>query len=178
VAYFYATCMDEQKAETDSLADLKTELARIDAIADRKALAREVADLHLKGVNVLFSFSSDQDAKDATQVIGSADQGGMGLPDRDYYLKDDPNMRRIRAAYQEHVAEMLALLGEPQAQAQAQKDAATVLRVETALAKAAMDRIERRDPYKVYHRIERKGLAAVAPHFLWNEYFSTSGTPN
>jgi endothelin-converting enzyme/putative endopeptidase len=175
VGDFYATCMDENKAETDSLADLKAELARIDAIADVKELAREVADLHLKGVNVLFSFGSDQDAKDATQVIGSADQGGMGLPDRDYYLKDDPNMKKIRAAYQEHVAEMLALLGEPQAQAQ--KDAATVLRVETALAKAAMDRVERRDPYKVYHRIERKGLAAVAPHFLWDDYFSASGTP-
>jgi predicted metalloendopeptidase len=100
----------------------------------------------------------------------------MGLPDRDYYLKDDPNMQRIRAAYQQHVAEMLALLGEPQAQAQ--KDAATVLRVETALAKAAMDRVERRDPYKVYHRIERKGLARVAPHFLWSEYFSTLGKPD
>ena len=172
---FYATCMDEQKAETASLAALKTELARIDHIQGATAFARELAVLQLGGVNALFSFSSDQDAKDATLVIGSADQGGIGLPDRDYYLKDDASTKSIRAAYEQNIVELLQLLGEPEKQARA--DAKAVLRIETALAQASMDRVERRDPYNVYHRIERKGLIATAPHFLWNEFFRASGTP-
>jgi endothelin-converting enzyme/putative endopeptidase len=176
VGDFYATCMDEEKAETASLAELKAELARIDAIKGAKGFAHEVALLQLGGVNALFSFSSDQDAKDATLVIGSADQGGIGLPDRDYYLKDDASTKSIRAAYEQNAVELLQLLGEPEKRARA--EAKTVLRIETALAKASMDRVERRDPYKVYHRIERKGLIATAPHFLWNEFFAASGAPD
>ena len=175
VGDFYAVCMDENKAETDSLADLNAELKRIDGIKNPKSLAREVAMLQLSGVNALFNFGSDQDAKDATQVIGEADQGGIGLPDRDYYLKDDESTKKIRAAYLEHVSDLLGLIGESNKKAQA--DAKTVMKIETALAKAAMDRVERRDPYKVYHRIERKGLVAAAPHFVWTEYFATAGMP-
>src|SRR5438132_5857698 len=108
---------------------------------------------YLRQETVLFDFGSSQDFKDSTQVIATADQGGMALPDRDYYLKDDDKSKQIRALYEEHVAKMLELLDVPQKAAAAQ--ARTVMQLETALAKVAMPRVERRDPYKIYHRLER-----------------------
>src|SRR5205823_7142674 len=109
VGDFYGTCMDEQKAETASLETLKADLESIDAIKDPKALAARVADLQSHGARAFFGFGSQQDFKDATQVIGGADQGGLGLPDRDYYLKDDARMKDIRTLYQDHVGKMLEL---------------------------------------------------------------------
>src|SRR5207244_7254881 len=113
---------------------LKEVLGRIDAIKDTKdgkELGREVARLHRRHVGVLFDFDSQQDFKDATQIIGVADQGGMALPDRDYYLKDDDKSKQIRALYEEHVGKLLELLGVPQKAAAAQ--ARTVMQLETAL---------------------------------------------
>ena len=173
VGDFYATCMDEKKAETASLASLKEQLKQIDAIQDAKGLARAVAQLQLAGVSALFSFGSDQDAKDATQVIGAADQGGIGLPDRDFFLLAD--RKPILGSYESMLANLLKLSGEKEARAKA--DAKTTVRIETALAKAAMDKVERRDPYKVYHRIDRKGLVGAAPHFVWDTYFAEAGVP-
>src|SRR6266446_6778896 len=151
VGDFYATCMDEQKAETSSLQALRGELAKIDAITDAKGLAREVAHLQARGAGVFFGLGSQQDYKDATKVIGGADQGGLGLPDRDYYLKDDAKMKELRALYESHVVEMLKLAGT--GEGDAQKQAKTVMAIETALARASMDKVDRRDPNKVYHRI-------------------------
>src|SRR5947208_3536777 len=168
VGDFYGTCMDEQKAETASLETLKTQLESIDAVKDPKALAAQVADLQSHGARAFFGFGSQQDFKDATQVIGGADQGGLGLPDRDYYLKDDARMKDIRTLYQDHVGKMLDLAGARPADAA--KQAKTIIEIETALAKVSMDRVERRDPKKVYHRLERAGLAKAAPHFLWDVY--------
>jgi len=176
VGDFYATCMDEQKAETASLQTLQQALRRIDAIKDSRALALEVAALQAQGAGALFSFGSQQDYKDATQMIGGADQGGLGLPDRDYYLKDDARMKDLRTLYQDHAAKMLALAGVPEASAR--KQAQTVMSIETALAKASMDKVERRDPNKIYHRVERIGLMKLAPHFEWNAYFTELGTPD
>src|SRR6267378_5485711 len=176
VGAFYATCMDEHKAETASFAALQDDLQKIDAAHDARALAREVARLQATGAQAFFGFSSQQDFKDATQVIGGADQGGLGLPDRDYYLKDDQRMRDLRTLYQEHVEKMLALAGVPEASAR--KQAQTVMSIETALAKASMDKVERRDPNKIYHRVERIGLMKLAPHFEWNAYFTELGTPD
>src|SRR6266446_1153543 len=176
VGDFYGTCMDEQKAETASLSTLRDELKRIDVIKDAKSLAQEVARLQARGARALFGFGSQQDFKDATQVIGGADQGGLGLPDRDYYLKDDPRMKELRALYQDHVAKMLVLAGAPQASAKQQ--AQTVMNIETALAKASMDKVERRDPNKIYHRLERAGLQKTAPHFVWDAYFAELGAPD
>jgi endothelin-converting enzyme/putative endopeptidase len=168
--------MDEQKAETASLQTLKNDVARIDAIRDPRSLAREVAWLQARGVRALFGFGSQQDFKDATQVIGGADQDGLGLPDRDYYLKDDARMKELRALYQDHVAKMLMLLGTPEAPARQQ--AQTVMNLETALAKASMDKVDRRDPNKIYHRIDRAGLKKAAPAFLWDAYFAELGAPD
>ncbi len=176
VGDFYATCMDEHKAETASLSALEEELRRVDAIRDARGLAREVARLQARGARAFFGFGSQQDFKDATQVIGGADQDGLGLPDRDYYLKDDARMKELRALYQDHVAKMLELAGEQENAAK--KQAQVVMNVETALAKASMDKVERRDPNKIYHRLERAGLKKLAPHFLWDAYFEEVGAPS
>jgi endothelin-converting enzyme/putative endopeptidase len=170
---FYATCMDEQKAETASLQTLKQRLGAIDAIKDPKQLATLVGDLHQTGTRSFFVFRSIQDAKDATQVIGLADQGGLGLPDRDYYLKDDAKMQEARKRYREYAINMLKLAGVKDSDAQKQAD--TVLRIETELARASMSRVDRRDPYKVYHRLDRQGLQEKTPKFDWNTYFSRIG---
>jgi len=173
VGDFYATCMDEQKAETASLATLRDELSAIDQIDDAKALARAVGQLHRGGARAFFGFASRQDFKDATQVIGGVDQGGLGLPDRDYYFRDDKKSQELRELYQDHVGKMLSLAGDADATAHAKR----IFELETALAKASIDRVARRDPEKVYHRLERKGLASAAPHFDWNDYFATVGAP-
>jgi endothelin-converting enzyme/putative endopeptidase len=176
VGDFYATCIDEQKAETASLATLQQELKKIDGIKDAKALAAEVALLQAQGARAFFGFGSQQDFKDAKQVIGGADQGGLGLPDRDYYLKDDKRMQDLRALYVDHVEKMLVLAGGKEADAK--KQAKTVMEMETALAKASMDKVDRRDPNKIYHRLERAGLKKAAPHFHWDVYFTALGTPD
>src|SRR2546426_7211592 len=175
VGDFYSTCMDEQKAETASLQTLQGELAKIDAITDAKGLAREVARLQARGARAFFGFESQQDFKDATKVIGGADQDGLGLPDRDYYLKDDAKMKELRALYESHVVEMLKLAGT--GEGDAQKQAKTVMAIETALARASVDKVDRRDPNKVYHRIERAGLQKAAPHLLWDTYFTEIRAP-
>src|SRR5207244_10607953 len=131
VGDFYSTCMDEQKAETASLQTLRGELAKVDAVKEAKGLAREVARLQARGARAFFGFGSQQDFKDATKVIGGADQGGLGLPDRDYYLKDDAKMKELRALYESHVVEMLKLAGT--GEGDAQKQAKTMMAIETAL---------------------------------------------
>jgi len=173
VGDFYATCMDEQKAETASLATLQKELQAIDQITDSRALARRVGELHRGGARPFFGFASRQDFKDATQVIGGVDQGGLGLPDRDYYFRDDPKSQELRALYLNHVGKMLSMAGDAQAPAHAKR----IFQLETDLAKASLDRVARRDPNKIYHRLDRSGLLTAAPHFDWNDYFATVGAP-
>ena len=173
VGDFYSTCMSEEKAETASLATLQQELKSIDAIKDPRALARELAGLHQAGARAFFAFASRQDFKDATKVIGGVAQGGLGLPDRDYYFKTDPASTALRAKYQEHVGRMLELAG----QAAGKQQAARIMELETALAKASMDKVTRRDPDKTWHRLDRKGLKAAAPQFRWDEYFAAIGAP-
>src|SRR5437660_7018462 len=133
VGDFYGTCMDEHKAETASFAALQDDLSSLDAIRDSRALARSVARLQATGAQAFFAFGSQQDFKDARQVIGGADQGGLGLPDRDYYLKDDQRMKDMRALYLDHVGKMLELAGAKPADAA--KQAKTIMELETALAK-------------------------------------------
>ncbi|TMA26278.1 MAG: M13 family metallopeptidase [Deltaproteobacteria bacterium] len=170
---FYATCMDEAKAETASLLTLREQLKEIDSARDRKALASAVAHLHARGARPFFDFGSEQDFKDATRVIGGADQSGLGLPDRDYYLKDDARMKSLRELYLDHVGKMLALIGDEKAE----QEAKTVMEIETGLAKSSLDRVSRRDPNKIYHRIDRIGLSKTAPHFLWDVYLTELGAP-
>jgi putative endopeptidase len=172
VGAFYATCMDEPKLES-GVGELKAELKRIAAISSRKGLAEAAARLQRFGANPLFDFGSIQDSKDATLVIGGFFQGGLGLPDRDYYLKDDEKAKAIRAAYLAYVKHYFVLLGEtPRAAAQ---KARAVVAFETRLAKASLDNVSRRDPEKTYHRVERAGLKALAPAFEWDVFLATAG---
>jgi endothelin-converting enzyme/putative endopeptidase len=172
---YYAACMDEAGIERKGLAPLQPELDRIRDLKDKSQLAPEVAHLQRSGIGALFEFGSGQDFKDSNSVIAQADQGGIGLPDRDYYLKDDARMKEIREKYVAHVQKMFELAGEPPARAKA--DAETVMRLETDLAKGSMDRVSRRDPEKVYHRMSRQELESLAPAFKWTEFFTSSGSP-
>jgi putative endopeptidase len=172
---FYATCMDEAAIEKQGLGPLKPGLDRIAALTDKSLLPALLAGLHRDGVESLFSFGAGQDAKDAESEIAIVDQGGMGLPDRDYYLKTDPDSVKLRADYVAHVAKILVLAGEDEKDATAH--AATVLKVETALAKGALDRVSRRDPQLTYHLLQRSELDALTPGFDWTAYFTAVGAP-
>ncbi|MHB1845539.1 MAG: M13 family metallopeptidase [Deltaproteobacteria bacterium] len=165
---FWATCMDEKAVEAGGLDGLRLELARVEDVKDVASLGRVVGLLSAEGIEAFFDFGEGQDFKDATQVIGQLDQGGLGLPDRDYYLKTDEHDQKIRALYLAHVEKMMALAGEGEAQAKA--DAQTVMRLETALATASQSRVLRRNPDNVYHRIDLAGVLALAPSFPWKVY--------
>ena len=148
---YYESCMDEGAIEKLATKPLASEMDRIAALKSKQELAPELIQLHRQGTDVLFSFASTQDFGDATQVIAEADQGGMGMPDRDYYLKDDPKSVELRKQYVAHVQKMFELLGD--APEKAAGEAKSVLTIETALAKGALDRVSRRYPHKVYHKM-------------------------
>ena len=175
VSDYYAACMDEAGVEGQGLQPLQPELDRIASVSDAASLEREVAHLHAAGIFPFFGFGSTQDYKDASSVIAEVAQGGLGLPDRDYYVKDDERSKNIQALYVEHVAHMLQLTGLTEADAHAQ--AAGVMRLETQLAQASWTRTERRQPTNVYHRLELEGLTKAAPHFAWSAYLADLGYP-
>src|SRR6266852_4442519 len=174
---YYASCLDEAAIEKLGAKPLLSELDRIAGLQSKQDLAEYAATTQfppsLYGGGTLFTFRSNQDFKDSTQVIAEADQGGLGLPDRDYYLKDDPKSEELRKAYLAHVAKMFELLGDKPADAAT--EAATVMRIETALAKGQMTRVERRDPPKLYHKMTVEELQKLAPAFGWNTYFTKTG---
>ena len=139
---------------------------------------RAIADIAAIMVynNALFRFRSDQDYKDSTQVIAEVDQGGLGLPDRDYYLKTDAESAEIRKKYVAHLQKMFELLGDKPAIAAV--EAQTVIRIETVLAKGSLTRVERRDPPKLYHKMTVEQLIALSPSFRWKTYFAKVGLPS
>ncbi len=175
VGDFYAACMDEKQIDAKGMAPLEPILSRIRAMTDKAQIAAELARLHLDGMDAIFSFSSGQDAKDSKSVIAQADQGGLGMPDRDYYLKTDAKSVETRQKYQQHVERMLTLAGErPEV---AKLGAATVMKVETDLAKVSLDNVSRRNPEKTYHKMTKAELERLAPGFRWSEYFAGVGVP-
>ena len=174
---YYASCIDETAIEKRGANPLLPELQRIAALRSKQDLADYAATTQfppsLYEGGTLFTFRSNQDYKDSTQVIAEVDQGGLGLPDRDYYLKDDAKSEELRKAYMTHVAKMFELLGDKPADAAT--EAAMVMRIETALAKGQMTRVERRDPPKLYHKMSVEELQKLAPAFNWNAYFTKTG---
>jgi putative endopeptidase len=170
---FYASCMDEEGIEAKGLAPLAPELARIDALTGAEGLPALLAREHENGTRAFFAFRSTEDNADATKVIAELDQGGLGLPDRDYYLREDASSVELRNAYRRHVANMFRLLGEPTDVAD--KNADTVLALETDLAKASLDRVKRRDPKNLDHKLSRADLAGLAPRFAWDDYLTAVG---
>ena len=172
---YYAACMDEKAVEAGGLQPLEDELGWIRGLRDKAQLAAVVARLQRGGVEAMFEFSSGQDFKDSNQVIAQVDQGGLGLPERDYYLKQDAQSAELRRKYVEHVARMFVLAGETAAAAKA--NAETAMKIETALAQGSLDIVSRRDPEKVYHKISTREMEALSPVFHWKEYLRASGAP-
>ena len=172
---FYASCMDETAIESQGLKPLVPELDRIAKISNLKDLQTEVARLQVAGVNALFQFGSEQDRKKSTDVIATAVQGGLGLPDRDYYTKTDDASKKIREQYLAHVAKVFQLAGDDAARAAA--NARTVMTLETGLAEASMTNVEQRDPDATYNRMEPPALKSLTPNFNWTAYFHDIEAP-
>jgi putative endopeptidase len=170
---YYSSCMDSVGAERAGAQPIVPELDRIAAMRNRAQLEAEVARLHSRGVPVLFGFGAQQDDKNSTSVIAGISQGGLSLPDRDYYLNPDKRYVDIRANYTDHLTRMFQLLGENSTQAAA--DAQRVLGIETALAKPAMTRVQRRDPNANYHKMTAAELTQLAPGFNWPTFFAGEG---
>ena len=173
---FYGACMDEAGIEAAGLKPVEGLLAGIKGVKDLKSLQTALLALHEVRITVPFHVGAEQDMKDATRVIFGIDQGGLGLPDRDYYVKDDEKSKALRTTYLAHVERMLVLLGQPKAEAK--KGAAGVMALETALAKASKTRVERRDPTALYNKIDRAGVTKAAPDFPWDAYFERLGRPD
>lgn len=168
---YYSSCMDERRIEAAGAAPLKPALQEIDKLSSKEELADLVARMVDEGV--LFDFSSQQDFRDANQVIAGLDQGGLGLPDRDYYLKDDAKSQQLRKEYVAHVQKMFRLLGDKSELAV--QEAETVMRIETGLAKGSLTRVERREPKNLDHKMTNEQLAALSPSFHWDRYFAKVG---
>src|SRR6266478_825836 len=173
---FYTSCMDTAAIDVAGTKPIEPDLARIAAIKSVADLQAVAEHLHSQGIGALFRFNSTQDAKDSTQVIGAAFQGGLGLPEREYYLKEDDKSKQLRDSYVKHVAKMFELLGDPADQSAA--EAATILKIETALANASMKNTDLRDPDKTYHKMSLADLKTLTPNFSWEAYFKAAGHPD
>jgi putative endopeptidase len=172
----YGSCMDEKAVNEKGIAPIKPELDRVAAVKDKQSLIEEIAHVQLIGPSPLFNFYSSPDLHNADMVIAYIDQGGLSLPDRDYYIKDDARMVDMRKHFVDYTTEMFTLAG--QTPEQAAESAKTVLRIETSLAKASMDRTMRRDPKNRDHKMTREEAVALAPDFSLNRFFTAVGSPS
>ena len=172
---FYATCLDTAAIEAAGLKPISGELTSIEAINDRKSLDAAIGKLQFEGVGVLFRFGSGQDIKDSSRVIAQAGQGGLGMPDRDYYFRDDEKSKQLRVDYQQHVAKMFELAGDAPDKAAA--EAKTVMTIETALAKASRTRVELRDPEKNYNPMPLAEMNSLTPDWPWESFLREVGAP-
>lgn len=168
----YASCVDEPALEK-ALPDVKKFIAANTNLKNATDLAKAVGTLHAAGYHPFFASGAQQDLKVATEVIIGLDQGGLGLPDRDYYLDESERMKGIRESYLAYVEKLFTMAGDKPEVAKAA--AATVMALETRLAKASLTRVERRDPQKLYNRVDRKGLKEKAGDFAWDAYFTAAG---
>jgi putative endopeptidase len=170
---YYAACMDEGRADEEGLRPLSLDLERLAALTDAASVVVEAGRLKRRGGSALFTFDSTLDARNATEVIAEAHQGGLGLPDRDYYLREDDASKQLREQYRAHVARMFVLAGDTGEAAAA--EAARVVSIETALAKGSLTRVERRNPEKQYNRKSLAELEVLAPSIPWERYFLEVG---
>ena len=175
VGDYYASGMNEKAIDAARAKPLQDEFKKIDSIKDRSGLLKEIAHLQTIGVGAAFRFTSGQDAKNSTMVIGQAFQGGLGMPDRDYYTKTDDASKKLRDQYVAHVTKMFTLLGEPASKAAS--DAKKILGFETKLAEACRTRVELRDPQKNYNKMSEKELQGLTPDWNWTDYFNAIDLP-
>lgn len=174
---YYAACMDEPAIERAGTAPMQPLLDQIAKVKDARTAAAAIIALHAEGVFAVFSLAPQQDYGDATQVIAALDQARLGLPDRAYYFENRGNMASTRAAYAVHLERLFRLLGHSASQARAA--AGEALRVETQIARLQQDKVVRRDPHAIYHRVDRAGLErTIAPSFPWGSYLAALGIPS
>ena len=173
VGDFYTSLMDEARAESDGARPLDEEMKRIAAIASVNDLHDAIARLQTLHVNVPFSIYAEQDEKQSTEIIVNLGQGGLGLPDRDYYTQTDETSKKLRGQYTAHVAKMFELLGDEAAAASSQ--AATILAIETQLAGASFTKLQRRDPETNYHKMTLDALAELTPNVSWLRLYEGMG---
>jgi putative endopeptidase len=171
VGDYYASCMDEAKIETEGLKPIQAELDLVNKVTDQKSLQTEIAHLHSLGYNALFGSGSNRDFKNSSETIIGIFQGGLSLPTRDYYLKDDARSKSIRDEFVKHVAKMFELMGDDAAKAAGEAQA--VMTLETKLAQGSKAPVELRDPEKLYHRMPMTAVKDAAPAFDWMGYFQT-----
>ena len=176
IGHFYASCMEEEAIEKAGTEPLEGWLAQIAEVAGPRSAMRMAGKLHEIRAGALFRFGVVPDFKDPDTNIAFFAQGGLGLPDRDYYVSDDPEKRELLAAYEDHVAHMLGLSGA-EAETSA-KLAADVVAFESALAKASRPSAEMRIPEKLYHKIDREGLKELTPKLPWDVFFAVAGHPD
>ena len=172
---FYASCMDESAIETTGIKPLDPIFEEIAQVKDLAGLQAEIARLQRTGVDAVFKFGSEQDFGDSTQVIAAAGQGGLGLPDRQYYLDEDDHSKQLRAGYIQHVTNTFKLMGDDDATAAS--EAQVVMNVEATLAKASTKREDLRNPGANYHKLTLAELGDLTPHLSWPDYFKEVGAP-
>jgi putative endopeptidase len=172
--YYYA-CMDQKTIDSKGADPLKGELARIAALASKRELPDLLAYMIKTGSGPFLRIASEPDAKDSNQIILGVDQGGLGMPDRDYYLKTDEKSVEIRKAYIAYLTKIFGLLGATPAESQ--KRAQVVMAIETELAQGSMDRVSRRDPEKVYHKMSLSELQTLSPAIDWRQFLKSLGVP-
>ena len=168
VGDYYASCMDEAKIEADGLKPIQAELDLVNKVTDQKSLQAEIAHLHSFGYNAVFGSGSNRDFKNAADVIIGIQQGGLGLPTRDYYFKDDARSKMIRDEYVKHIAKMFELMGDDSSKAASEAQA--VMTLETKLAEASKAPVDLREPEKLYHRMPVTAVKDLAPTFDWVSY--------
>lgn len=174
IADLYHSFMDEAQAEKLDIAALQGEFAQIDAIKDKATLPTLLARIARQGINMPVQSGVTQDGRDAARHAVMIGQGGLAMPDRDYYLKDDARFKGYREAYLRHVEKMLAMSGQFDA-AQAASSASAILALETQIAKIQWSKVENRDPVKTYNKLALDKLAALLPGFDWPQYFGATG---
>jgi predicted metalloendopeptidase len=175
IADFYGSCMDEKNIEAEGIKPLEPELQRIAQITDLVSLEDEIARLHAHRIPAVFGFGASQDFKDSTQIIAQVVQGGLGLPDRDYYTSDDSKSKATREEYGRHVTRTFELMGDSPERAAA--EAKTVVNLETKLAEKSLTRVQRRNPEANYHPMIKTQLLEMTPDFDWSRYFRGIGLP-
>lgn len=174
---FYGACMDEEAVEKRGLSPLQPQLDEIAGLKSKAELTPLIAKLQLTyGGKVLFEAGSEQDLDDSEREIAGLDQGGLGLPDRDYYVKDDAKSKETRDRYVQHVQKLFELAGDSPETAKA--NAATVMRLETALAKSSLTRVDRRNPYNLKHKMKLADLKQLVPSIDWTAYYRNANYPS
>ena len=176
LASFYNSCMNVSEAEKTGLPNLLARMKKLDNLPDRASIANNLAELHLLGVSALFSFYNDQDMKDSKRVIAFVDRGGMGLPDRDYYLKDDPKSQEIRDRYKDHIQSVLKMVGYEEDRAKTAAD--FILEFETDMARHALAKDDLRDQQKRFHPMTIAELKKLATNVDWDTYIKAIGIAN